>query len=45
MFLHKFKLTHVNNAIIGCLNINSVKSKFDELKVVIGKNLDVLVLI
>ena len=41
-FLHKFKLTHVSNLII---NINSVKSKFDQLKVVIGKNLDVLVLI
>ena len=43
--MHKYKLTHVNNLIIGCLNINSVKSKFDQLKIVIGKNLDVLVLI
>ena len=43
--LHKFKLERVNNLIIGCLNINSAKNAFDQPKVVIGKNIDVLVLI
>ena len=45
--VEKFKeirLKHINNIIIGSLNINSIASKFDELKLIINDNLDILIL-
>ena len=40
--LHKIRIKNVNRIVIGSLNINSLPAKFDQLKEVIGKNLDIL---
>lgn len=37
------KLANVNTLIIGYLNINSLAGKFDQLKVVIENNTDILI--
>lgn len=42
--LKKLRINNVNRVIIGTLNINSLPGKFDQLKEVIGNNLDVLVI-
>ena len=41
--LSKLKLANVNTLVIGYLNINSLAGKFDELKVVIENNTDILI--
>ena len=40
--LRKLRIKNVNRIVIGSLNINSLPNKFDQLKEVIGKNLDIL---
>ena len=40
--LQKLRIKNVNRIVIGTLNINSLPNKFDQLKEVIGKNLDVI---
>ena len=40
--LSKIRVKNVNKVIIGTLNINSLAPKFEQLKAVIGKNIDVL---
>ena len=40
--LQKVRIKNVNRIVIGSLNINSLPNKFDELKEVIGRNLDIL---
>ena len=40
--LRKIRVENVNKIMIGTLNINSLASKFDQLREVIGKNLDIL---
>ena len=42
--LHTIRLQNLNNIIIGTLNINSLANKFDFLKHVVNRNLDVLIL-
>ena len=42
--LDKLKLKNVNRLVIGHLNINSLSRKFDQLKTIIGKNIDILVI-
>ena len=42
--LQKIRIKNVNRIVIGSLNINSLPNKFDQLKEVIGKNLDILVI-
>ena len=42
--LNKLKLKNVNRLVIGHLNINSLPHKFDQLKSIIGKNIDILVI-
>ena len=42
ILLSKIRVKNVNRIVIGSLNINSLSSKFDQLKEVIGKNLDIL---
>ena len=37
------KIKNINRLMIGCLNINSLASKFDLLKEIISNNLDILV--
>ena len=39
--LRDLRVKNVNKVIIGTLNINSLASKFDQLREVIGKNLDI----
>ena len=41
--LHKLRLTNVNKVIIGNRNINSLPANFDQVKEVILKNVDILV--
>ena len=40
--LHKLRLSNVNKVIIGNININSRPAKFDQVKEVILKNADIL---
>ena len=40
--LKEIKIKNVNKVVIGTLNINSIASKFDELREIIGKNIDIL---
>ena len=42
VILRKLRIKNVNRIVIGSLNINSLSTKFDQLKEVIGKNLDIL---
>ena len=42
--LRKLKLRNVNKVIIGNININSLPAKFDQVKEVILKNVDILVI-
>ena len=41
--LHKLRLSNVNKVIIVNININSLPAKFDQVKEVILKNVDILV--
>ena len=41
--LSNLKLKNVNRLVMGYLNINSLASKFDQLKVVIENNIDILI--
>ena len=41
--LHKLRLSNVNKVIIGNININSLPAKFGQVKEVILKNVDILV--
>ena len=40
--IKKIKIKNVDRIVIGSLNINSISSKFEQLKEVIGKNIDIL---
>ena len=40
--LRGMRVKNVNKVIIGTLNINSLASKFDQLRAVIGRNIDIL---
>ena len=40
--LRKIRIKNVNKIVIGSLNINSISAKFDQLKEVIRKDLDIL---
>ena len=40
--LRKIRVKNVNKVIIGTLNINSLAPKFEQLREVIGKNIDIL---
>ena len=42
--LNRLKLKNVNRLVIGHLNINSLPHKFDQLKSIIGKNIDIPVI-
>ena len=42
--LRKLRLRNVNKVIIGNININSLLAKFDQVKEVILKNVDILVI-
>ena len=40
--LMKYRTSNVNRVLIGSLNINSLASKIDDLRIIIDKNLDIL---
>ena len=40
--LKEIRIKNVNKVVIGTLNINSIASKFDDLRVMIDKNIDIL---
>ena len=40
--LKKIRIKNVNNVTIGTLNINSIATKFEQLREIVGKNLDIL---
>ena len=40
--LREIRIKNVNNVTIGTLNINSLAPKFEQLREIIGKNLDIL---
>ena len=42
--LRKLRIKNCNRIVIGSLNINSLSSKFDQLKEIIGNNLDILII-
>ena len=42
--IRKLRIKNVNRIVIGTLNINSLSSKFDQLKAIIGKNIDILLI-
>ena len=42
--IQKLKLDNPNKIIIGHLNINSIRYKFDFLKEIIGDNIDILLI-
>ena len=42
--LRKIRIKNINRVIIGTLNINSLSSKFEQLKLIIGNYLDILVI-
>ena len=42
--IKKTRIEHINNVIIGNLNINSFPNKFDELKVLVNGMLDILII-
>ena len=42
--LGKVRIKNVNRIVIGSLNINSLPNKFEQLKEVIGSNLDILII-
>ena len=41
--LHKLRLSNVNKVITDNININSLSAKFDQVKEIILKNVDILV--
>ena len=41
-FIRNIKIKNVNRIVIASLNINSVSGKFDQLKEIIGTNIDIL---
>ena len=42
--LREIRIRNINRVIIGTLNINSLPSKFEQLKLIIGNYLDILVI-
>ena len=42
--LHNIKLENMNRLVIGHLNVNSMRNKFEALKCIIKENLDILVI-
>ena len=40
--LREIRIKHTNKIVIGTLNINSLASKFEQLREIIGRNLDIL---
>ena len=40
--LKEIRIKNVNKVVIGTLNINSIASKFDDLRVIMDKNIDIL---
>ena len=42
--LRKFKIQNVEHLVIGSLNINSIRNKFDQLKLLVKDNIDILVI-
>ena len=40
--LREIRVKNVNKVVIGTLNINSFASKFEQLREIIGKNIDIL---
>ncbi len=42
--LSEYRIKNVNRVVLATLNINSIANKFDQLKLMIGNNIDVLVL-
>ena len=41
--LKKLRLKNIGRLTIGCLNINSIRNKFDALKEIFSENLDTLI--
>ena len=44
MILKNLKLKSKNRLVLRYLNINSLAGKFDQLKLLIGKNIDILII-
>ena len=42
--LKSIKVSNVNRLVIGQLNINSLRNKFEALKLIIGQNIDILII-
>ena len=42
--LRNYKIKNVNNLVIGSLNINSIRNKFDQLKLLVNNNVDILII-
>ena len=42
--LRSYKIDNINNLVVGCININSIRNKFDQLKLLVRDNVDILVI-
>ena len=42
--LRNLKIKNINRLVIGHLNINSIRRKFDSLKTIVDSNIDILVI-
>ena len=44
VFLQKIRIKNINKVVIGTLNINSLPFKYEQLKVILGNYLDILII-
>ena len=42
--MRNYKIDNVNNLVIGSININSIRNKFDQLKLLVNNNVDILII-
>ena len=41
--LRSYKINNVNNLVVASININSIRNKFDQLKLLVNDNVDILI--
>ena len=42
--LKEYKIRNVNNLVVGSININSIRNKHDQLKLLVDRNIDILII-
>ena len=41
--LRNYKIDNVNNLVVASININSIRNKFDQLKLLVNDSIDILI--